>query len=204
MGPSGPTIALIAAISLPLIYGTLDFIQQKKINWVSLVGLLNVALTGGFALLNLQGRWFWVKEATFPLIVGIAIIVANRTGRSFLWSLFWNPQIFQTERIERSVNGSLDGLKEIFARATDIFSLSFFISAVANFTLATHIYRPIDPKLSASARASVLNSQIAHMTWAGYLMVALPMMFFSGGVFWYLIKKLERLTGLTLDELLKT
>ncbi len=201
-GAWGPTVAVIVAISLPLIYGTIDFFKQKKINWISLIGLLNVGLTGGFALLKLQGHWFWIKEATFPLIIGIAILIANRLGRPFLWSLFWNPHIFQTDRIERTARGSIEDLKSLFARATDFFSLSFFISACANFLLATRIYRPIDPHLSTSAQASLLNAQIAHMTWAGYLMVALPMMLFSGGVFWYLIKSLERLTGLKFDEIL--
>ena len=202
--PWGPTAAVIVAISIPLIYGAVDFFRQKKINWISLVGLFNVGLTGGFALLKLQGHWFWVKEAIFPLIVGIAILIANQMGRPFLWSLFWNPHIFQTERIERATQGSFENLKKLFTRATHFFSLSFFISACANFVLATRIYRPIDLNLPAPTRASLLNAQIAHMTWAGYLMVALPMMLFSGGVFWYIIKNLERLTGLKFDELLTT
>src|SRR6185437_9876024 len=99
-GHSGPVIALIVALSFPICYGVFDLIKQKKINWISLVGLLNVGVTGSFALLKLQGHWFWFKEAAFPLIIGFAIYVANRLGRPLLYGLFWNEHIFQIDRIE--------------------------------------------------------------------------------------------------------
>ena len=210
LGEWGPTLALLVAISLPFFYGLFDFIKQKKVNWISLIGLLNISVTGSFALLKLHGHWFWIKEAFFPTIIGVAIFFGNRLGRPFLYSLFWNAQVFQTGKIEAAIAGQTSPnqpgnleLKKLFIRATDLFSLSFFISASANFFLAMHVFLPINPLLSTSQQDAILNAQIARMTWEGYLIIAFPMMFFTGGVLWYLIRGLRRITGLELHEILR-
>ena len=54
LGEQGPLYALLLAVSLPLFHGIFDFIKERKINWLSLLGLFNVLLTGVFALMKLE------------------------------------------------------------------------------------------------------------------------------------------------------
>jgi hypothetical protein len=204
LGPDGPLIALIVAILIPIGYGIYDYIVRKKNNAISILGIVNVAFTGGFALLKLDGWWFAIKEAAFPLLIGIAVYISVIWNKPFLKMLFWNENVFRVQAIEarlqeRQTEGQLQGL---FRRATSLFAFSFFLSAILNFVLAARIFTEIDKTLSEAAQSDLLNQQIAKMTWQGYVVIALPMMVFMGFVLWYLMSRLTKMTGLKLEELL--
>lgn len=206
MGSSGPLVALIAALILPIGYGAFDYIKRKKRNYISLLGILNVAFTGGFALLKLDGLWFAVKEAFFPLIIGGAVYISNLMDKPLVQILFWNNNVFQIARIEERLRERHNQAKlgQLFKRATFLFSLSFFMSAFLNFVLAARIFTEIDDSLSELARSEILNQQIAQMTWQGYVVIALPMMVFVGLIMWFILRQLKNLSGLSLEEILPT
>ncbi len=85
LGEQGPLYSLLIALSLPFGHGLFDFLKEKKINWVSFLGLLNVLFTGGLALMKLEGIWFAIKEAGFPTLIGLFV---------FFFLLFKNPFVF--------------------------------------------------------------------------------------------------------------
>ena len=87
----GPLNALILALAFPLAYGAYDLIKRKKVNAFSILGLLNVSLTGGLALMGLNGFWFAVKEAAFPALVGCFVLGSAFTKKPFIETLFLNP-----------------------------------------------------------------------------------------------------------------
>lgn len=201
---NGPLIALILAISLPIGYGAYDYVKRRKHNLISALGILNIAFTGGFALFKLDGIWFAVKEALFPLMIGVGVYILNLTGRPLMKELFWNENIIQTKVIEeklKSINREGELLK-LFRKTTFLFSFSFFLSALLNFLLAIRIFTSIDQSLPELARNEALNEQIAKMTWQGYVVIALPMMVFMGFVMWYMINQLKKLSGMTLEEIM--
>lgn len=204
LGEDGPLYALIIALLMPMSYGTYDYIKRKKSNYISLIGLIHVAVTGGLALLALDGRWFALKEAFFPLLIGGAVFVSVKARKPFMKTLFWNEHIFHVKAIEEKLGREKTNseLVRVFQNATKLFGLSFLISSALNFLLASQIFTPIDQTLSLAERQLVLNQQIAQMTWKGYLVIALPMMFFMGGILWYLIRELKRISGMTFDEVL--
>ncbi|WP_374030368.1 VC0807 family protein [Bdellovibrio bacteriovorus] len=78
----GPFWALVLALAFPLGYGAYDLIKRKKFNAFSALGLLNVLLTGGLALLGLHGFWFAVKEAAFPALVGLFVLGSAFTKKT--------------------------------------------------------------------------------------------------------------------------
>jgi hypothetical protein len=204
LGEDGPLIALIFALALPLGYGIYDFALRKKMNAISVLGFLNVAFTGGFAILKLDGHWFAVKEGFFPLLIGIAVLGSNLFGKPFLQTLFWNASVFHLQKIEEALaeRGEHPSLHSVFRRGTYFFALSFLFSAIANYVLATNVFASIDQSLSPSQQSEILNQQIAKMTYQGYIVIALPMTLFMAGILWYIIQKLTKLTGLKLDEIL--
>ena len=204
LGEDGPVIALIVALALPIGYGAYDYITRRKHNFISALGIVNVAFTGGFALLKLEGIWFAVKEAIFPLIIGMAVYVSNLAGKPLMKTLFWNDNIIQTQVIEEKLKSlNKEGeLKKLFRKSTFLFSVSFFLSAFLNFVLAASIFTSIDPALPEAVKSEILNGQIAKMTWQGYVVIALPMMVFMGFVMWFTIHQLKKISGMTLEEIL--
>lgn len=204
LGDEGPLYALLLAVSLPLGHGLFDFYKEKKINWISLLGLFNVLLTGGFALMKLHGVWFAIKEASFPALIGVFVFFSSFSKKP-LFAFFLNqPELFSLDLIEKRLI-ELDNKRsyhELLKRCTLLFSGTFFLSALLNFYLALSIFKEIPMALSEKDKAKMLNTQIADMTWMGYVVIALPLMVITASLFYYCLSKLSQLTQLSLNELM--
>lgn len=206
LGENGPFYALLLAVSLPLGHGLFDLIKEKKINWISLLGLMNVLLTGGFALMKLEGIWFAVKEAGFPALIGVFVFFSSFSQKP-LFAFFLNqPGVFSLDLIEERLKelNVQKGYDELIKKCTLMFSGTFFISAVLNFILAISIFKPIPAGLSENEAADLVNKQIADMTWLGYVVIALPLMVITTSLFYYCLRNLSRLTQLSLNELMRS
>ena len=72
---TNPTFALLLALSFPIAYFFYEYYKTKTKNLISILGFLNILFTGGLALYQVKGIWFAVKEAAFPLIIGIGVYI---------------------------------------------------------------------------------------------------------------------------------
>lgn len=198
--------ALGIALLFPIGYGLWDLFKNSKTNYFSILGLVNTLITGLFAIFTLSGFWFAVKEAALPACLGIGVYISSIKNKPFIKSLISSSGMFDMDLIEaKSSELSAEKyLHESFLKANSLFSISFFISAFLNFVLAIYIFKPMTASLSASEQAITLNQQISQMTWAGMLVISVPMVFFLGFTFYRLLKDLERTTGLTQEEILNT
>ncbi|MEK2645664.1 VC0807 family protein [Bdellovibrio sp. BCCA] len=201
----GPLAALLLALAFPLGYGAYDLVKRKKANAFSALGLLNVLLTGGLALLGLHGFWFAVKEAAFPTLVGLFVFGSAFTKRPFIETLFLNPSVMKVDLLEQRLaeHGKQAEFHEHMRKATLWLSLSFVFSAVCNFVLARRIFINIDTTLSPEAQSLVLNDQIATMTTWSMAIIMVPSILFLLGIFWYLMRGIKQYAGLSTEELLK-
>lgn len=201
----GAEKALFIALAFPLLYGAFDYYRQRKVNYVALLGLLNVSFTGGFALSGLTGIWFAVKEAMFPLLIGLFVFASRWTDAPFVKKIFLNPQVMNIDLIEeRLKERGRREFDELLRTATLFFSVSFLISAALNFGLAYTIFTEFPPEIDAAARSGLLNEQIARMTQWSFLVIMFPSMMILAGILWYLIKGLERTTGLPKEQIFKS
>jgi hypothetical protein len=202
----GPFNALVLALAFPLIYGVYDLLKRKKVNAFSILGLLNVGLTGGLAVVGIHGFWFAVKEAAFPSLVGLFVLGSAFTKKPFIESLFLNPGVMKVDLLEEKLkeHGKQAEFHEHMRKATMWLSLSFAFSAVLNFVLARKIFLDIDANLAAEAQSVILNEQIAKMTTWSMAIIMVPSMIFLLGIFWYLMKGVKEYAGLNTDELLKS
>lgn len=204
LGENGPFYALILAISLPLTHGLFDFVWNRNVNWLSLLGLLNVLFTGSFALMKLEGFWFALKEATFPALIGIFVFFSSFTKKPLFGFFLNQPQVFSLEKIQQrlmELNNTIN-YEKLIQRCTLFFSATFFLSAFLNFTLALRIFKQIPVDLNENQKADILNEQIADMTWMGYIVIALPLMIITTSLFYYCLRSISKLTRLSLNELM--
>ena len=201
-----PRIALAIALSFPILYGVQDYYRRRHKNYVSLIGIFNVMLTGSLVVMNLNGIWFAIKDASLPFVLGLLVLGSAWTKTPAARLLFCNPQFLDMTAIDHELNERGEALKfnELLKRTTIWLSLSFFISAVCNFFLAYHVFEAIDPNLEMHAQTLLLNAQIARMTWMGFAIIALPLMVFSGILVYLFLKGVSRMTGIALNNLVKT
>ena len=214
-------VALLLALAFPLAYGLFDLFKNKRKNLISVLGALNVCFTGGFALFHLSGIWFAIKEALFPLLIGMFVLISAYTKKNFFESLMRHCPL-NWHLIEEKTQSSKGTLKALFKKATIWFSLSFFVSAILNFILAMFIFSDsadINPTGSVKGAADEvfsfyredkdqeissqtnINKKIADMTWMGFLVIGLPLTLFSAFIFWRFLKGLCQLTNLSIEQI---
>lgn len=200
----GPLYGLIVALAFPLGYGAYDLFKRRKFNALSVLGLLNVGVTGSLALYGLHGIWFSVKEAAFPALIGIFVLGSAFTRKPFIETLLMNPTVMDTDLIQQKLTATsnTENFHNHMRKATVGLTLSFFLSAVLNFILAERVFLPIDGTLEAGQQSVLLNEQIAQMTTWSLAVVMIPSVIFLLGIFWYLLKGIQKFTGLTTDEII--
>jgi hypothetical protein len=201
----GPFWALVLALAFPLGYGIYDLIKRGKTNPMSVLGLLNVALTGGLALAGINGMWFAVKEAAFPTLVGLFVFGSAFSKKPFVESLFLNPGVMNVGLLEEKLkeHGKQAEFHEHLRKATMWLSLSFAFSAICNFVLAVRIFKAIDPALPSENQATILNEQIAQMTTWSMAVIMVPSIIFLMGILWYVMRGIKINTGLKMDDLME-
>jgi len=206
LGENGPILALIIALALPVSYAVWEYFKIKKLNMFSVLGVVNILMTGGLALFQVEGIWFAVKEAAFPLVIGVGVLYSAYTAKPLINLLIFNEKVLQVDLIEEKLDER--GTDELFTqdlkKSTIYLSLSFFMSAVLNYGLAVYVFIDIDKTLAKVAQAEILNEQIARMTWMSYIVILIPSLIFMAFIFIHLSKAIERNTGLKFEEIMKT
>lgn len=201
----GAGLALGIALAFPLSYGLYDLISKKKWNPLSLLGFLNVSVTGTLALLGLGGIWFSIKEAFFPFLIGAFVWWSAGRKNPLIKTFLLNPQTMQVDRIEQALKEkNKEPEFDLHIRqSTRFLSFSFFLSAVLNFALAQVIFTPLDVSMTHGEKSLLLNQQIAQMTTWSAVIIVIPSTIFLIFILWHLLKGIRDLTGLQNEEILK-
>jgi hypothetical protein len=193
----GPVGALLLGIAFPIGYGTYDLAVRKKWNFFSIVGLGSTALTGGFALMQLDAFWFAIKEASIPTLFGIAILATAGTSRPLVREFVLNESMIDVPRLEEGITerGTRREFEALLRTATLWMAGSFTLSAVLNFGLARLM-------LTSPPGTPEFTAELGHMTWMSWPVIALPSMALTGIILWRLMAGIHELTGLGFDDLL--
>ncbi|MBP8263468.1 VC0807 family protein [Pseudomonas fluvialis] len=189
--------ALLLALAFPFGWGALDLWRKRRFNFIALLGLVSVLLTGGIGLLQLDSQWLAVKEAAVPAIIGIAVLLSTRTRYPLIRTLLFNDKLLDVVRIEAILEqrGLRLRFEQRLQQATYLLSGTFFFSAAMNYILARWL-------VTSPAGSEAFNAELGRMTLLSYPMIALPSMVMLIGVFYYLWRTLRGLTGLSLEEML--
>ena len=193
----GPVGALLVGIAFPLGYGLQDLVRRGRWNFFSMVGLASTVLTGGFALMALDGFWFAVKEASVPTLFAVAILATLGTERPLVRALVLNESVIDVTRLERELEarGTRAQFDVLLRTATRWMAAGFALSALLNFVLARIL-------LKSPGGTPEFTAELGRMTWLSWPVIALPTMVLTMWIFWRLMAGIHALTGLALDDLL--
>ncbi len=188
---------LLLALAFPLAYGSYDLIKNKEWNYISILGLVSVLLTGGFSLMKLDGIWFAIKEAAIPLLIGISVLLLNKTKYDLVRTMIFNPNVFNIDLIHQKIDetNTTDKFEQLISKTTYIFSSSFFLSATLNFFLAVVI-------LKSPTGTPEFNAELGKMTALSFPVIMLPSMVVLMASIFYLTKGITSITGLKFQEMI--
>ncbi len=198
-GALGATGGLVAALAFPLGWGIFELVKYKKKNWIAVLGVVSVVLTGGIGLLQLDPKWLAVKEAAVPGLIGIGVLISGFTRYPLVRTLLYNPLVLNVEKIQERLSAvaGQKAFEKHLARANYFLSGTFFFSACMNYILAKWI-------VVSDAGSSAFNEELGRLTLLSYPMIAIPSMIMMMGIFFYLYQSIRRLTGLSLEEIVRS
>lgn len=192
----GAVYGLIVALAFPLVYGIKELIAKRKVNFLSVLGLISILLTGTLGLLELDANWIAVKEAFIPLLIGIAVIVSLHTKYPLVEKLLLNHQLFNIALINEAIerHGTHVQFKKTLKRVSYMIAFSFLVSAALNYGLAKYL-------LVSPPGTPAFNEELGRMTALSFPIIALPSTAMMMIALWYLVRQLSAITHLTFEEM---
>ena len=193
----GASTALVVALAFPLGWGLFELFKYRQFNFIALLGLVSVLLTGGIGLLKLDPQWLAVKEAAIPGLIGIAVLLSTYTRYPLIRTLLYNPRLLNVDKIKEKLNESDNSaaFETRLQNATYLLSGTFLFSSVMNYGLAKWV-------VTSPAGSAAFNEELGQMTLLSYPVIAIPSTLMMVAIFYYLWRTISGLTGLTLEEIL--
>ena len=195
----GPTYALILALAFPLAIGIYEFIKDKKVGLVPSIGFISTLLTGGIGVLQLPKEYIAIKEALVPLGFGIAVLLSTFTKSPLVKTFIYNDMIMETEKVADKVQsiGKVNEFDKIMTTATWILAASFLLSSILNYVLAKII-------IVSETGTEAFNQELSTMTLWSYPVIVVPSMIVTLYAMYFVINRILKMTGFTLEEIMRT
>ena len=194
----GPVGGLVAALAFPLTWGIVDLVRDRRWNFISILGVVSILLTGGIGLLELDPKWVAVKEAAVPGIIGLAVVFSLKTRYPVVRSLLYNERVIQVDKVEAALDerGSRSEFERSLVTASWLLAASFFLSSILNFVLAKVVVK-------SPAGTTAFNEELGRMTALSYPVIVIPSMAMMMIALWYLFKSIRRHTKLGVEDIFK-
>jgi intracellular septation protein A len=195
----GADRALALGIALPIGYFAWDYYARRETSMMSLLGLASVIASGALGMFRATGLWFAIKEALLPSVLGLATLMSLSWRKPLIHAFVYSDMIFHKDRIEQAL--SEKGTDKVFLDLLKTVNLivagSFLVSAVLNFALAIWL-------IKSEPGTEAFNSELGKMNALSFPVIALPSMVILAFGLLKLSKGLEKLTGLSSSELMKS
>lgn len=187
----------LIALAFPIGMSLYELIVQKKVSFIAILGFVSILLTGIIGILEIPTQWLAVKEAAVPLLIGIAIFVSQYTKYPLIEKIIYNDKLLKLSLIEEKLNisGQTSRVKKYLQNATYMVSASFLLSAILNFCLTKYI-------VVSPAGTEAFNQELGKLTALSYPVIALPSTLVMVSALWYLVNRLSKATGLSMEEML--
>jgi hypothetical protein len=188
---------LIIAMLFPIGYFVYDYAKRGKYNIFSILGLISVLMTGGIGILEIPTKWFAVKEAAIPLVLGLAVLISLKTPYPLIRTLLYNPEIIQIDKVQAALKAhdSQAAFDKLLTKCTYLLAGSFLLSAALNYILARWI-------VVSPSGSDAFNSEVSKMMAWSWPVIAIPSMIIMMVTLWLLLGGIKKMTGLDLEEVL--
>jgi hypothetical protein len=186
---------LLIALAFPIAYFVYDYFKRQKYNFLSILGLISVLLTGGIGILNIQTEWFAVKEAAIPALIGIAVVISLRTPYPLIRTLLYSPEIMDVAKVQAALkeHDSEAAFEKLLEKCTWFLAGSFLLSAALNFLLARWI-------VVSPSGSDAFNTEVAKMMAWSWPVIVVPSLIIMSVTLWMLLSGIYRFTGLKLED----
>jgi len=194
----GPAWALVVALAFPVGFGLYELKLSKKVNFLSVLGVISVLLTGGIGLLKLDPAYIAIKEATVPGLIAAAVFFSQFTKYPLVKKILLNDELLDLAKLQQTLQqNQAEAIFEHKLRVgTYLVTASFILSSVLNYGLAKYL-------LVSAPGTAAFNEELAEMTALSYPVIALPCMVVMMIAIFYLFHQIGKVTGEPLESFLR-
>jgi len=192
----GPMYGLLVALAFPLAYGIFDYSRRRTLNFIPIVGIVGILLTGGIGLLKLDPMWIAVKEGAVPLVIGIGILGSLKTRFSLLGALL--NQVIDSVAVNAALDarGTRPAYEKRLVNATFIVAGSFFLSAILNYVLARLV-------VVSQPGSTAFNEELGKMTALSFPVISVPAIIILTIAIIYTVVGIRRVTGMEMEQIFR-
>jgi intracellular septation protein A len=192
----GPQWGLIAALAFPLAYSAWDYWQRRTFSFITGIGIVGVVSKGTLGLVQAGHQWIALNEAAVPAVIALALYLSMRMERPLLNELMFNENVMNVAEIQRLIEArqKQEEFAKLLVESTWLLIVSFLISAVLNYGLAVWL-------LKSPPGTEELNKELGTMNAVSMPVILLCSSSVMVYALWRMIKKLEAMTGLSMEGL---
>ncbi|MFT3930787.1 MAG: VC0807 family protein [Spongiibacteraceae bacterium] len=194
----GPVYSIVVALAFPIVYGARDYFSAHKPNFFSVLGVISIILTGGMSLFKFPPEYIAIKEAAIPSLLGLATLLSIYTRHPLVRTFLYNDQILQVDKVSAALQArnTTAEFDRHLKNASYLVAGSFFLSATLNYTLAKVI-------LVSAPGSTEFAEELGKMTALSFPVIALPCTIVLAGTLYYLLSNIQKLTQLSLEEIMQ-
>jgi len=140
-----------------------------------------------------------IKEALVPLGFGVAVLLSTFTKSPLVKTFIYNDMVMETEKVADKVSeiGKETEFNKIMKTATWILASSFLLSSVLNYALAKFL-------IVSETGTEAFNQELSNMTLWSYPVIVVPSMVVTLYAMYFVINRILKMTGFTLEEIMRT
>ncbi len=192
----GPTGALIVAVAIPSAYFLWKWTKTNEANLFSVIGFVNVLVTGVIGLFELDHTLVFVKEASIPFIFATAIAVSEFTGQSLTQQLFGEFFYLKEIRAQYQDEGAGDKFNSQLRQTAFMLVFVFLVLVPANYALARYF-------VHSPSGTVEFNTELGRMMTWNFWLLTLPVAAVITVLVFRLIRQFREQTGLSAKEFMR-
>lgn len=192
----GPFWGMILALIPPVALELFSVVTGRKASWLSLFAIIGILLIGVISLFGLSEEWLGLRRGAIYAVIAAGLLVLARFRRPLidrgLDQLIDMPML-QAAAGRRRVE---DRLRRTITNTAYMLAFTLLVTAVWSYVLTIIV-------MTAPTGSSEFNAEYARLRLLSLPFVTLPLLVAVTGLLMYLLSRIERLTGMDGDELLR-
>ena len=192
----GPIKGLLLALAFPIAYELFSIYSRKKVNITSVIVIVGIMITGALGLLQVSSFWLALRRAVPYLFIAAVLIGSQLIKKPIIQKLF--DQMLDNKKIDTAAKkqGTIHKIQLLYSRVAYLAAALFLAISLTNFIVTKRV-------VVSPPKSTAFNQELARLRLLSILSVTVPLLAGSVLLTFYIFLRLEKLTGLTTEELTK-
>lgn len=192
----GPARAMILALVFPVIFELYSLSKRRKPSVLSIVSIIGILITGAIILLRLSEDWLAIRRSAIYIIAALALLISMLMKRSLIALAL--PYVLDMDLVQKKArqNNTQQKLQKRINAVSYILIALLLAIGISSYILTLVV-------ITAPTDTTTFNSEYVRLRVLSIPTATLPLFIGVVALLTYLATAIEKLTGLTTEQLFK-